>query len=79
MSEGDERGRTSAISSYISRWTHTSHILIGLTNLQRHYGLQHMVRESNERIQNANLVLLPGAVNCAGSAYLAKCSQHFTS
>jgi len=29
---------------YISRWSNTSYILIGLANLQRHYGLQHMVR-----------------------------------
>ena len=38
-----------------------------------------MVRESNERTENAKLVNLPGAVNCAGGADLAKCSQFFTS
>ena len=75
MSEGE----LPQFQVYISRWTHTSHILIGLTNLQRHYGLQHMVRESNERMENAKLVHLPGVVNCAGSAYLAKCGQHYTS
>ena len=31
-----------------------------------------MVRESNERMQNAKLVHLPGAVNCAGGADLSK-------
>ena len=34
--------------------------------------LQHIVRESNERTENAKLVNLPGAVNFAGGADLSK-------
>jgi len=74
MSEGE----LPQFQVYISRWTDTSHILIGLTNLQRRYGSNTWL-ECNDRMENAKLVHLPGAVNCAGGADLAKCSQHYTS